>query len=383
MSLFIETHIIQNFAPSNLNRDDTGAPKDAIFGGHRRARISSQCLKRAARKAVEHEQLLPDAALGLRTQKLARLFSEKLELGDQAEVECRLAVMLKTLKKAGKKKKDEKVKEEAETEETGAKKTEYLFFMGKEEFDRLAAIMKKHWDTLGEKKLSDKAAKVIGGEIKANLKSHSKAADVALFGRMLADLPEANIDAACQVAHAISTHKVDREFDYFTAMDDLASPEESGAAMIETTEFNSACFYRYAAIDLDKLRANLQGDAELALASLKAYLLATVRAIPSGKQNSFAAHNPPEFVGVVLRTGAPRSLANAFETPVWPKREQSLSSLSVAALAEQEQKLAKAYGAGEWACLDLTGAWPQGLGQAAESLDALSGWLLAQAKARG
>jgi CRISPR system Cascade subunit CasC len=203
---------------------------------------------------------------------------------------------------------------------------------------------------------------------------------VALFGRMLADLPEANQHAACQVAHAISTHRVEREFDYFTAVDDLGSADETGAGMIGQVEFNSATFYRYAALDAHKLLSNLQGDRDLALAGITAFTQAMVRAIPSGKQNSFAAHNPPQFVGVVLRHASPFNLANAFERPVWPDRQHSLTAQSVQALAAQERQLAVAYGDARdaWAALDLTGAWPQDLGAQQASLDSLSQWLAQQ-----
>ncbi|MEN1450714.1 type I-E CRISPR-associated protein Cas7/Cse4/CasC, partial [Pseudomonas aeruginosa] len=136
-----------------------------------------------------------------------------------------------------------------------------------------------------------------------------KAVDVALFGRMLADLPEVNQDAACQVAHAISTHRVEREFDYFTAVDDRGGPDESGAGMIGQVEFNSATLYRYAVVDLRKLLGNLQNDGELVLSALEAFTQAMVRAIPSGKQNTFAAHNLPAFVGVCLRHAGPLNLA--------------------------------------------------------------------------
>src|SRR3989304_10622478 len=138
-----------------------------------------------------------------------------------------------------------------------------------------------------------------------------KAVDVALFGRMLADMPEKNQDAACQVAHAISTHSVEREFDFYTAVDDLKPEDTAGADMMGTIEFNSACFYRYAVVDWEKLTSNLQGDTGLAEKGLRAFLEGFVVAAPTGKQKTFAAHNPPEFVAVsVRRHTAPRSLAN-------------------------------------------------------------------------
>jgi CRISPR system Cascade subunit CasC len=209
-----------------------------------------------------------------------------------------------------------------------------------------------------------------------------KAVDVALFGRMLADLPEVNQDAACQVAHAISTHKVDREFDYFTAVDDMGGPDETGAGMIGQVEFNSATFYRYAVVDTHKLLSNLQGDVQLTLAAIEAFAQAMARAIPTGKQNTFAAHNPPSFVGVCIRHAAPLNLANAFEKPILPRFDKPLTLVSVEELAAHEAKLAAAYAdpSDAWGYLDLTGAWPGDKGSSAPSQDALAAWAREQAQ---
>lgn len=370
MSLFVEFHLIQNFAPSNLNRDDTGAPKDAIFGGHRRARVSSQCLKRAIRLNAAEKACIPKEFQGVRTKKLKQLLEARLaELGREdagAKVEEALAGAGLKLKEDG--------------------KTEYLLFLGRGEIEGFARLIDEHWDALGSKpvtegKKSKKEAKAnvpaeVVKEAKALLDGR-KAIDVALFGRMLADLPEVNQDAACQVAHAISTHKVEREFDYFTAVDDKGDEDETGAGMIGQVEFNSATFYRYAVIDARKLIENLQKDKELALTGIGAFTQAMARAIPTGKQNTFAAHNPPSFVGVVLRHGSPFNLANAFEKPVWPKADKELTALSVEKLAEHDAKVAGFYGDGkdDWAYIDLTGAWPQAKGEAQSSLDALALWV--------
>jgi CRISPR system Cascade subunit CasC len=196
-------------------------------------------------------------------------------------------------------------------------------------------------------------------------------------------MPEVNQDAACQVAHAISTHKVEREFDYFTAVDDKGDEDETGAGMIGQVEFNSATFYRYAVIDAAKLIGNLQGDKDLALTGLGAFTQAMSRAIPTGKQNTFAAHNPPSFVGVVLRHASPFNLANAFEKPVWPKANKELTALSVEKLAEHDGKVAGFYGDGKdaWAYLDMTGTWPTDKGEAQASLDALTQWVQEKVRA--
>jgi len=382
MSLFIEYHLIQNFAPSNLNRDDTGAPKDALFGGHRRARVSSQCFKRAIRLQVASTGAIAADDQSIRTKKLLQLLVQQLKaLGrdDEAQVQQRAVQALGAAKL--------KVDDEG--------KTEYLLFLGAREITALAGLIHQHWDALAVGPAADDKAKRSKKEAKAELPKEvrdgvtrlldgGKALDVALFGRMLADLPEANQHPACQVAHAISTHRVEREFDYFTAVDDLGSAEETGAGMIGQVEFNSATFYRYAALDAHKLLANLQGDRDLALTGINAFTQAMARAIPSGKQNSFAAHNPPQFAGVVLRHASPFNLANAFERPVWPDRQRSLTAQSVLALATQERQLAAAYGDARdaWAALDLTGAWPQDLGEQPGSLDGLCAWLAQQLDAR-
>ena len=364
MSLFLEFHLIQNFAPSNLNRDDTGAPKDALFGGQRRARVSSQCFKRAVRLATAAQDLLPAANRGVRTKKLKELLLQRLPGRDAQEAAIKIEAALGS---AGLKLKDDG-------------KTEYLLFLGEGEIAALSALIEQHWDELvvSTEKKSKKDAKAgvapeVGKKVRA-LMDGGKAVDVALFGRMLADLPQVNQDAACQVAHAISTHRVEREFDYFTAVDDKGDEDETGAGMIGQVEFNSATFYRYAVLDLHKLQANLQGDRELALAAVHAFTLALARAVPSGKQNSFAAHNPPEFVGVCLRHAAPMNLANAFEKPVAPRRDDSLSAQSVRELAGYEHKLAAVYASpkDQWLTLDLSAQWPAGRGAAQPTLQALA-----------
>jgi len=374
MSLFIEFHLIQNFAPSNLNRDDTGAPKDALFGGHRRARVSSQCFKRAIRLKTLEMGLLPPQAQGVRTKKLKELLVHELAKLNRTEAESRIDMALDAARL--------KLKDDG--------KTEYLLFLGQGEITALAQLIDQHWDTLGAASPSD--GKKTKKDAKANaptevvklvkaLLNGQKSVDVALFGRMLADLPAVNQYAACQVAHAISTHRVEREFDYFTAVDDQNNDDESGAGMIGQVEFNSATFYRYAVIDAKKLIANLQQDKDLALAGIGAFVQAMARAIPTGKQNTFAAHNPPSFIGVVLRHASPFNLANAFEKPVWARQDQELTTQSVVKLADLDDKISAVYGDGKdvWAYLDFTGAWHKG--SPLIHLDALAQWVKDQVQA--
>lgn len=380
MSLIAEFHLIQNFAPSNLNRDDTGAPKDAMFGGYRRARVSSQCFKRAIRLHASSRQGQATADWGVRTKKLKQLLESGLKAKGREESGARIATALEA---AGLKLGDDG-------------KTEYLLFLGRREVDAFASLIDTHWDALSppeaapadRAKRSKKEAKAAAPEevVKAakGLLDGGKAVDVALFGRMLADLPQANQHAACQVAHAISTHRVEREFDYFTAVDDEGAEDETGAGMIGAIEFNSATFYRYAALDAHKLIDNLGGDRELALDGIAAFAEAMVRAIPTGKQNTFAAHNPPSFVGVVLRHSSPFNLANAFEKPVAPARDRPLTAASVEALADCEQRIARLYGDANdaWAVLDDTGRWPDSIGTAQPDLRSLVEWLRSEFERR-
>ncbi len=386
MNALLELHILQNFAPSNLNRDDTGSPKDAIFGGYRRARISSQSLKRAMRVFVRDQQLLDPKHLGERTQLLVEAVSSRLNAMGR-DVSTAQAVIAAAIGGLGLKLEDGK--------------SQYLIFLGTSELDRIAAIINDNWEALSlitadtgdGKKAKDakKAAKdAVPKDVEKALSKamHSRgdggdAVDVALFGRMLADLPNKNQDAACQVAHAISTNKVEREFDFFTAVDDLKNQNDeadAGAGMLGTVEFNSACYYRYLVIDLAQLRANLQGDMELVKKGLEAFLRAAVLSAPSGKQNTFAAHNPPSFIALTARDHAtPRNLANAFEQPARPRDGMNLTQASLKQLEAQWQQLEAFYGqSGDTVQWNGTGTDVQ-LGVSAVTLEELIAGAVAQA----
>lgn len=179
-----------------------------------------------------------------------------------------------------------------------------------------------------------------------------RAADLALFGRMIADRPDFNVEAASQVAHAISTNHVTTEFDFYTAVDDLKPQDTAGADMLGTVEFNSACFYRYANIDIAALLRNLKGDTELARQTVAAFIRATVDAIPTGKQNSMAAHNPPTLVMAVVREHGAWNLANAFLKPARPEGQLDLMQTSIDQLDTCWAKLASMYGS-----RDMRGVW--------------------------
>lgn len=345
MATFVEIHLIQNFAPSCLNRDDTGAPKDAMFGGSRRSRISSQCIKRAIRETFSAADLLKPEELAIRTRNIVAILEQKLADQGIADATAAIENALATV--------ELKVKARSER----SSHTEYLLFLSNNAIDELAGVIISHLDALQ----SGKGDRAVKRDIDACIGSAS-AIDLALFGRMLADRKELNVDAAAQVAHAISTHRVDRESDFFTAVDDWTkdkNDEEADAGMLGTVEFNSSCQYRYAVVNLDKLIENLDGDAELALRGLEAFLRASVLAIPTGRQNTFAAHNLPSFVGIAIHNSQPISLANAFEKAVWAGENKSgLAAASVARLQSHATQLCQAFGLDlGLQVLDLTGTW--------------------------
>jgi CRISPR system Cascade subunit CasC len=190
--------------------------------------------------------------------------------------------------------------------------------------------------------------------------------------------------AACQVAHAISTHKVDHSEDFYTAVDDLKPDDNSGADMLGTVEFNSACYYRYAVIDLEKLRKNLLGDDELLIKGVEAFLHSSIYALPSGKQNSFAAHQLPNFIGFTVRKNAsPRSLANAFEKPVRMSNE-GWSSPSAESLGKEWNELETVFAqAGETNLINRTEAKLEGVleNKEVKSVEELISKTLAHVKA--
>lgn len=362
--LLVEVHVLQNFAPSNLNRDDTGAPKDAIFGGSRRARVSSQCLKRSVREYFREKAedgVIAVDDLAIRTKRLHAMLLDSLEtLGRRPEEsEGKIKTALSWINLS--------------LDEKNENKSQYLLFVGPREVSDIARIINDKWDSIlvaelgGEEKKAKKkdAAKASDPKVADALRKAldgGKAIDLALFGRMLADMPGKNADASCQVAHAISTHAVEREFDFYTAIDDLKPDDTSGADMMGTVEFNSACFYRYAVLDWGKFLSNLQGDAELARKAARLFIESFVMAEPSGKQNSFAAHNPPEFVMVSLVTkGQPLNLLNSFERPVYSKK--GLTAASVDVLTDKAKALNTAYSrASDNFILNLTSSDAEGLG---------------------
>ncbi len=403
-------------ARSSLRRPGPNGPSgwSAYFGGCRRARVSSQCGKRAARKWWRERDTV---TVGDRTKKLQQLLGDKLaqdneftkRVTDEEDRKAGIRVFTDAYYAAADKKKPDN--------------TSVLIFIGPDEVDICAQTIKGIWDDKIEEttkkgkqstetvkgiasvvkdlrdfdaknaskkgpsddgdddaeqpeseQAGDEGADVKAGdktkrpklkplkEIEGQIRAAQVSADIALFGRMLAEQPGRNTDGACQVAHPISTHKVDMEMDFYTAVDDLNPEEETGAGMMGVVGFNSACYYRYSLVDRDQLARNLarkterkngkwaqeldDRDYQEADTVIKAFLEAMVYAIPTGKQHSFAAQNLPSFGLFVRRQGGvPISLANAFAKPIRPtKGDDDLVGLSVAALTKHWDTTQKVYG---------------------------------------
>jgi CRISPR system Cascade subunit CasC len=309
--MFVELHMLQNFAPSCLNRDDTNAPKDCEFGGFRRARISSQCLKRSIRLNPSFSETIEEE-VGYRTKHLYKhLKDELVQSGkDESVIDEVLTAFIPKVLGAFEKK--------------NTKKTSVLFYLSKREIDGMKDLLMKNWDSLSATADKKKKLEEACDTLSKGFSLGALSPDIALFGRMMAERTKNNVDAAAQVAHAISTNRVNMDMDFYTAVDDLQEQEETGAGMMGTVEFNSACFYRYSAINIEQLLANLGNDPEHAKRSILAFINASITAIPTGKQTSMAAHNYPSMIVVTVREGQPMSLANAFVKPVSVYKEEGL-----------------------------------------------------------
>ncbi len=288
--LFVDIHVLETVPPSCINRDDTGSPKTAVYGGTVRARVSSQCWKKAMRSMFT--ETLPEELLGKRTKMVYNLLTDAIRQRNPALKAEKLAEDV--LKTAGLSLKDDK----------GTQKTGALFFISLGQINALANLAVRNAFGKFDKK-----------ECQAALKDNPSV-DVALFGRMVADDPSLNYDAAAQVAHAISTHTVHNEYDYFTAVDDCAPEDNAGAGHLGTVEYNSSTLYRYAAIDVEELIRHLGKDT---IAAVRAFTQAFILSMPTGKQNTFANNVLPDAVYVALRHDRPISLVGAFETPVRTK----------------------------------------------------------------
>jgi CRISPR system Cascade subunit CasC len=370
----LDVHILQTVPPSNLNRDDTGSPKTAVYGGVRRARVSSQAWKRATRSAFA--DLLDPAELGVRTKRVAELLASRMAAlepslsgPDATAVAVEIVKAATGAKSEVPKRRAEAKKDGAELEGDASPQTGYLMFLSARQLDSLAA-------------LAVEGAKDIAGFLKdKENKQRVRAAadsqhsvDIALFGRMVADATDINVDAAAQVAHAISVHAVENESDYFTAIDDRSTGSEPGAGMIGTVDFNAATLYRYAALDVDRLADNLgaslqQGApaAEPVCRAVRAFVEGFALSLPTGKINTFGNHTAPDVVLVKLRASRPVSFAAAFEEAVAAGQDSGgYVKAACRRLADYIPQIEAAYDLKEG-----TQTWVVRVGSATDALDGL------------
>lgn len=317
MSQFIQLHILTSYAPSNLNRDDLGRPKTAKMGGFDRLRISSQSLKRNWRTSEIFAGALA-GCIGIRTKRFGQtIFDAMIGAGAKEKLATQCATAIAGV--FGKNKKDSL------------------------EIEQLAHISPAEQD----------AALTLAGVLAAeerephkdelNLLTADQAAiDIAMFGRMLASSPAFNVEAACQVAHALSVHSVVIEDDYFTAVDDLNDgSKDAGSSHIGESGFAAALFYSNICINKTQLIETLDGDESLANKAIQALTEAAVKVSPKGKQNSFASRAYASFVLAEKGEQQPRSLSVAFLKPI---QDEDQSGAAIAALTKQIENFDKVYG---------------------------------------
>ncbi|MFI0257866.1 type I-E CRISPR-associated protein Cas7/Cse4/CasC [Streptomyces sp. NPDC017056] len=352
----LDIHILQTVPPSNLNRDDTGTPKSALYGGVRRARVSSQAWKRATRKAFN--DLLPPSELGVRTKKVAEVLAERITAlalaMDPAHAVDLAAEMLRTatgskIEVPKRKAKDDQA--EAQEANGAAPESSYLMFLSTCQLDALAALAVE-LDTGDGLKSFQAALKKKENKAAAQQAVDTRhSVDIALFGRMVADSTDLNVEAATQVAHAISVHKSEIESDYYTAVDDKNKESEMGAGMIGSIDFNSATLYRYAAVDVDELHRTLgtglrtdEAPSTPAQKAVGAFLEGFITSLPTGKINTFGNHTLPSAVIVKLRTRRPVSFVGAFEQPVSQGANGGFLEEACERLGSYVPQLEKAFG---------------------------------------
>ena len=371
----LELHILQSFPVSCLNRDDLNSPKTAIFGGVQRARVSSQCWKRQIRLACN--ELDQDKFKGQRSRQFIGEITRRLADNHGGDAEALSKCISHYLGKL-------------DPENPGKVKTIAYYSAG--ELDRFAAVVcglkdedkAKLVAAIGEveaeKKMTAKSLaklELVSGIFKPALKKEFKdtpmvkdAADIALFGRMVAADHSLTLEGAAMFSHALSTHKVDNEIDFFTAVDDLNPADDSGSGHMGTTEFNSATYYRYAAVNLTMLadenhlgplpeskawikmteeKRNALMTVEERKEVMTAFIRATLEAVPHARQNSMNAATLPAYVlGVVKEKGQPIQLINAFEKPAFSSGKASLLEESIVKLKAEHTKLKKTW------CIEAT-----------------------------
>ena len=290
-NLYLDISILHPNPASNMNRDDAGSPKTVIYGGVVRSRVSSQSWKRAVREYFNRNK--NDKLVGTRTKDAVELISKRMvEIDNSLKKDDVVKKVVEALKKEDK---------HGITKIDNNNKTSALLMLSHKQIDKAAQYILNNGNDLDEKKLKE-------------ILMDDNSLDLALFGRMVADDPELNVDAAAQVAHAVSTHEIVPEYDYYSALDDEQPDDAQGAAMLGTIEFNSSTLYRYANVNVNELIYNF--GRENAVEGVAEFLKAFILSMPAGKQNTFANKTLPGYVMVTIRKDTPVNLVSAFEDPI-------------------------------------------------------------------
>ena len=325
MSIFIDFHVLQTVPPSCVNRDDTGSPKTAVYGGTVRARVSSQSWKHAMRE--KFKEIFNEEDLGVRTKFVVDMIEKEMKFADPYinNDDCHQKA-IKALELAGLL---------VKAKENGKEEAKALFFMSCKQAKEIANLAKDIDPKV--KSQNKETIKALKEALKAN-----PSVDIALFGRMAAADPTLSYDAAAQVAHAISTHTIQNEYDFFTAVDDLQKDDNAGAGHLDTIEFNSSTLYRYATVNATELASTL-GRKNVAQ-TVKKFGQVFIKSMPTGKINTFANNTLPDMIYVTVRSDQPINLCGAFETPV-KKSDEGYAAASAAKLLEYAEKVYKQYAA--------------------------------------
>jgi CRISPR system Cascade subunit CasC len=347
----VDVHVLQTVPPSNINRDDTGSPKTAVYGGERRARVSSQAWKRATRDAFRG--LLDDSELGVRTKRVVELLVEEIVRQEPSLTDRAPALAEAVLTAAGIKIVASRKAKEGALPESG-----YLLFLSARQITNLAEL------AVTAAAGAEGAAPTIAKDKARARAKMEQSVDVSLFGRMVADVTDLNVDAAAQVAHALSVHAVTSEYDYFTAVDDHKDAdveEDAGAGMIGTVEFNSSTLYRYATVDVNRLHDNL-GQGKATSRAVEAFVRAFVTSMPTGKQNTFANRTLPDAVVIIVRDTQSINLVGAYEEAITDHEPAGRIATAVQRLAEHGRDLHEAFDQ------QPVAAWSVGVGDRAAAL---------------
>ncbi|QJT08018.1 type I-E CRISPR-associated protein Cas7/Cse4/CasC [Oceanidesulfovibrio marinus] len=379
MSRFIQLHILTSYPASNLNRDDLGQPKSVIVGNTPRLRVSSQSLKRAWRTSDVFRQAF-DGAMGTRTKSMGECVYRALTQGatlqailedskasaglptvaekKAEEIAKAVAGVFGALRKSTEAKKEaeqeaaqegaadaEKVSEKAKMKEMHI---EQLAHFGPAEIEAIAKLV--------EERRAD--GKKPDAEELDLLRNSPGAVDIAMFGRMLAASKPFNVEAAVQVAHAMTVHKVVKEDDFFTAVDDL-NRDETGAGHMGVFEFGAGLYYLYVCIDRDLLVENLADDEDAASRALEALVRTACTVSPTGKQNSFASRANASFCLAEKGDAQPRTLSSAFLQGI--DKPADVLAKAVDALMQVRSKFEQVYGdETPYVFFDVSGAESKG-----------------------